>query len=153
MRVKAMLAALVGKTARRRSLVMVACIRLSLAALALLGPCEGGKRCQTPFRAAEAATGPASAQASAEQRMEVLFRGNVQGVGFRYTTLQTARRFRVAGFVRNLPDGQVRVVAEGDAEELDAFLAAVERAMADHISGRDVRRSAASGEFVGFEIR
>ncbi len=49
-------------------------------------------------------------------------RGRVQGVGFRYFALQSARELGVAGFARNLPDGSVEVLAEAD----EAALAALE---------------------------
>jgi len=44
--------------------------------------------------------------------------GRVQGVGFRYATLNTARRLDIDGWVRNLPDGNVEVVARGSSEIL-----------------------------------
>ena len=47
--------------------------------------------------------------------------GRVQGVGFRYFTEATAQREGVAGWVRNLPDRSVEVVAEGDADALERF--------------------------------
>jgi acylphosphatase len=50
-----------------------------------------------------------------------LVSGRVQGVGFRYFARQRADRLGVAGFARNLPDGSVEVVAEGDASALMAF--------------------------------
>ncbi len=45
----------------------------------------------------------------------------MQGVGFRYFARQSAARFGVAGFARNLEDGSVEVVAEGEAAALQAF--------------------------------
>lgn len=48
-------------------------------------------------------------------------RGRVQGVGFRYFARQRADRLGIAGFARNLPDGSVEVIAEGEAEALAAF--------------------------------
>ena len=51
--------------------------------------------------------------------------GRVQGVGFRYFTEATAQREGVAGWVRNLPDRSVEVVAEGDAEAVERFERAV----------------------------
>jgi acylphosphatase len=51
----------------------------------------------------------------------------VQGVGFRYFTQDTARREGLSGLVRNLPDGRVEAVAEGDRESLDRFEAALRR--------------------------
>jgi acylphosphatase len=57
-------------------------------------------------------------------------------VGFRFTAQHVARDFDVAGYVRNLPDGRVELVAEGDPAEIDAFLRAVQDAM--HCYIRDV---------------
>jgi acylphosphatase len=52
----------------------------------------------------------------------VIYEGRVQGVGFRYTVREIARGFEVCGWVRNLPDGSVGLLAAGEAEELDDFL-------------------------------
>ena len=54
------------------------------------------------------------------------FTGRVQGVGFRYHTLQVAKEFELSGFVRNLADGRVELQAEGDETEVRAFVAEVE---------------------------
>jgi len=50
-----------------------------------------------------------------------IVRGLVQGVSFRYYTAQTARQLSLAGYVRNLPDGTVEVLAEGEEGSLDEF--------------------------------
>ncbi len=83
----------------------------------------------------------------------VFFGGHVQGVGFRYSVLQVAREFEVAGFVRNLADGRVELQAEGAARDVDAFVAAVEEKMHGYI--RKTERTAAkrAPEFSGFTIR
>jgi len=47
--------------------------------------------------------------------------GRVQGVGFRYFSQETARRFGIKGWVRNLSDGTVELHVEGTANEVDAF--------------------------------
>jgi len=69
------------------------------------------------------------------ERRRVVFSGRVQGVGFRFTCRSLARGFDVAGFVRNLADGRVELVAEGEPSELDAFLQAIHREMDGYIRG------------------
>ncbi len=86
------------------------------------------------------------------QRRTVHFSGAVQGVGFRYTTRQVAGGFAVTGNVRNLSDGRVRLVAEGESRELDAFLAAVQAEMEDYVSDVESAQAPATGEFSRFEI-
>lgn len=86
-------------------------------------------------------------------RREVHYSGRVQGVGFRYTAQQTARKFRVTGFARNLPDGRVHLVAEGEQAEIDRFLGAIAAALGGNIRGTDTNSSLATGEFSSFAIR
>jgi len=59
--------------------------------------------------------------------LEVRVRGRVQGVGFRYFTLEVARRLNLTGCVMNLRDGGVRVYAEGTRGSLEEFLGALRR--------------------------
>ncbi|HEY3245252.1 MAG TPA: acylphosphatase [Phycisphaerae bacterium] len=68
-------------------------------------------------------------------RRRVLFSGNVQGVGFRYTAYQLAQGYRVGGYVKNLPDGRVELVAEGATDEVRRFIEALEDQMRAHIRG------------------
>ena len=86
-------------------------------------------------------------------RMVVLYSGRVQGVGFRYTAKTVATGFEVTGWVRNLLDGRVELVAEGVRDELEAFARAIREAGLEHcIRHEEVCWSGASGEFRGFEI-
>ena len=87
------------------------------------------------------------------QRRQCTYSGNVQGVGFRYTTQTIARGYDVGGFVRNLPDGRVELLVEGSAEELDRFLGELAEQMAGHIRSVDCDRRPALGEFAEFAIR
>lgn len=68
----------------------------------------------------------------------VYYSGHVQGVGFRASAAGIARRYAVAGWVRNLPDRRVELLAEGEPAEVLAFLADVRTRMADYITGEDV---------------
>ena len=87
------------------------------------------------------------------QRRDVIYRGMVQGVGFRYTARAIARNHAVVGFVRNLADGRVRLVVEGQNEEIDRYLEHLKRYMADYIREARETSSEATGEFDAFEVR
>jgi acylphosphatase len=82
----------------------------------------------------------------------VVYAGSVQGVGFRYTVRGIARGFPVAGYVRNLPDGRVEVVAEGEEGEVVAFVAAVARRWHDNITDASQTDELPQG-LAGFTIR
>ena len=87
------------------------------------------------------------------ERREVYFAGMVQGVGFRYTTRRIAERFRVTGFVQNLPDGRVRTVVEGTALEIDRFLDAIGSELGHYITTQEQDRSEPVGGLQSFDIR
>ena len=83
---------------------------------------------------------------------QVRYSGRVQGVGFRYTTLGLARGYAVTGYVQNLPDGRVELVAEGEPKEVANFL----RTVANHLAGYIHHQEEANvppGEFADFSIR
>lgn len=87
------------------------------------------------------------------KRMQIFYSGYVQGVGFRYTAKSVAAGFEVVGYVRNLPDGRVELVAEGAKDELEAFRRAIRDAGLGHfIRDEQVNWSEAEGGFRGFQI-
>ena len=90
---------------------------------------------------------------TAIMRRHVFFSGQVQGVGFRYSTHRIASNYDVTGFVRNLPDGRVELVAEGDTRVLDDFVQQILNAMEHQISSHTSDTLAAAGNFLNFEIR
>jgi acylphosphatase len=53
--------------------------------------------------------------------------GQVQGVGYRYYVNKLARRYNLTGWVRNLSDGRVEIMAEGEERELQDFIAEVKK--------------------------
>ena len=82
----------------------------------------------------------------------VYYSGHVQGVGFRYTAQRLAAGYPVAGYVRNLANGDVELLAEGPAEAVGAFLDAVTRHMAGSIERTTVHDETPAGR-QGFQIR
>lgn len=89
-----------------------------------------------------------------KQRLDARFEGRVQGVGFRFTCQRIARTLPVTGFVQNLPDGSVRLVAEGRNADLNEFLQQIEDShLGRGIMSRQHVMRAATGEFADFQIR
>lgn len=80
--------------------------------------------------------------------------GRVQGVGFRYHTLGTAQNLNLTGWVRNLRDGRVEVLAEGTHEDLNQLLTALRKgppgAQVDDV---DYEFGDAQGQFNRFQVR
>ena len=81
------------------------------------------------------------------------FIGRVQGVGFRYQTMQVAKEFDVSGFVRNLPDGRVQLEAEGSADEVRGFVIAVHERMTGFVRKVEQTEARRPSQFRGFSIQ
>lgn len=92
-------------------------------------------------------------EATGTERREVYYSGRVQGVGFRYTARSVARGFAVTGFVKNLSDGRVQLVAEGQSAEVRAFLNSLRADMGHCISDVHETSGPAAGRFSTFDIR
>ena len=87
-----------------------------------------------------------------QRAVQVVVTGRVQGVGFRWSALDRATAFGVAGWVRNLHDGSVEAVASGPEAAVDALIDWAQRGPpAARVERIDVE--AVAGEFVGFEQR
>ena len=86
-------------------------------------------------------------------RAILFFSGRVQGVGFRYSTLEIAKRFDVTGTVENCDDGRVKVVVEAVADEIDRFIEAIQTSSPGQIRGVERFESAPCHEFTNFSVR
>lgn len=89
-----------------------------------------------------------------KDRLHAIVKGYVQGVGFRYYVLDAAVALGVNGWVRNLWNGDVEVVAEGEHEALEKLLAILRRGpRAAHVSGVDIDWGEFAGEFSSFHVK
>ena len=84
---------------------------------------------------------------------EIYYTGRVQGVGFRYYALQTAKEFEVSGYVSNLHDGRVRLEAEGDQSEVLGFKNEIEDQLEVFIRKVEHQAQVRSPQYSGFTIR
>ena len=89
-----------------------------------------------------------------DRRLTATFHGRVQGVGFRFTTVEIARNVDIRGYVQNLMDGSVKLVAEGAEDDLNRFMRDLRDAhIYRYVTGEDVHWSDAKGEYTAFSIR
>jgi acylphosphatase len=88
------------------------------------------------------------------ERITAVARGRVQGVGYRYFVVDCAHATGVHGYVRNLPDGTVEMVAESSPAALDDFirLAYARGDLVIKVEEIEVRKGTATGEFHGFRV-
>ena len=91
---------------------------------------------------------------SSEMRLKAVIEGEVQGVGFRWAVQSQAGRLGLTGYAENLPDGSVRVEAEGAPDRLDQLEAFLHQGPRwAEVESLDSQRSPATGEFHRFEAR
>jgi acylphosphatase len=89
---------------------------------------------------------------SARASWQVIYYGRVQGVGFRMTARRLARSYPVAGHVRNLPDGTVKLLVMGDERAAQEFLDAIASAMDGYIERVEVEPAPPDQSIATFEI-
>jgi len=88
------------------------------------------------------------------RRVHILLNGRVQGVGFRNFTQRAARMLKLSGWVRNLRDGRVEMVAEGPSELVGRLLEQVRVGpRAARVTGVEITDEPPQGEAGGFEVR
>ena len=87
------------------------------------------------------------------KRANIFISGRVHGVGFRYSTKRAAQKHSIKGWVKNLSDGRVEIIAEGSEQDMKEFLAWCNKGpMWSKVTDVEVEEEKASGEFSGFEI-
>lgn len=87
-------------------------------------------------------------------RVHVFVSGRVQGVFFRHETRREAKMRGVKGWVRNLPDGRVEAVFEGEEEAVKQLIEFCKRGPPGaKVTGIEVKWEDYMGEFKDFEIR
>jgi acylphosphatase len=91
---------------------------------------------------------------AAETRLHAYVRGRVQGVGFRHFVMTSAQSQGLDGWVRNLWDGRVEVLAEGSKDQLETLLNRLKRGpSSSYVADVEAEWLPATGEFTGFHVR
>jgi len=87
------------------------------------------------------------------KRVHVIYSGNVQGVGFRFTAIDAAQKHGITGWVRNTADGKVELTAEGNEPRLQSFLSDIKKDMSFYIRKEQASWEPATGEFANFQVK
>ena len=87
-------------------------------------------------------------------RTHITIEGRVQGVGYRANTRRTANQLRLKGWVRNLRDGRVEIIAEGNEEMIDRLIQWCYRGPTSaYVSKVIIEKTEPTGEFNGFHVK
>lgn len=89
----------------------------------------------------------------ADKSAHIYYLGSVQGIGFRFGAERTAFSLGLKGWVKNLDDGRVEVLCQGDEGAIKTFLEKMADHFMTHIRDIDIEWSVATDEFSGFDIR
>jgi acylphosphatase len=82
----------------------------------------------------------------------IIFSGTVQGVGFRFTAHRMAARHQLTGYVRNLSDGTVEMLAQGSAGDIDDCLKDIQQALIGHIREARIEEVPPDPRYTDFKI-
>ena len=86
-------------------------------------------------------------------RIEVIYKGRVQGVGFRWQVLTISKNFTCTGYVKNLLDGSVEFLAEGELNEVESFIENIDSKMKGYWTQKSVDKREGIPHFQDFSIR
>ena len=87
-------------------------------------------------------------------KAQIIVQGIVQGVSYRFFTVDMAKQYNIRGYCRNLPDGNVEVIAEGNESMVNEFIKQLKIGpSAAHVTGIDVKWDNTDSGFDNFEIK
>ena len=82
----------------------------------------------------------------------IIFTGTVQGVGFRFTAIRVANHHDLTGFVRNLPDGTVEMLAQGKPEDIDNCIKDIKESFGGYIRKTKIEDTPPDPRYTEFKI-
>ncbi len=82
----------------------------------------------------------------------IIFTGRVQGVGFRFTARRAANRRQLTGFVRNVPDGTVEMLAQGRSEDIDDCIQDLKEYFAGYLKETRIEEIPPDPRYTDFQI-
>ena len=88
-----------------------------------------------------------------KKQVHVYYSGRVQGIGFRFTAERIAEELGILGWVSNLSDGRVELVAEANEDSLKDFLTQLSTIFNRYIQDVQVSWEPATGEFNDFGVK
>ncbi len=88
-----------------------------------------------------------------EKQAHVYYSGRVQGVGFRFTVVEFARELKISGWVRNLADGRVELLAQAQENTVKDFLSKINAYFSSYIRDAHTEWQQISDQLEGFKIK
>ncbi len=88
-----------------------------------------------------------------KETAHIYFSGRVQGVGFRFTCRSLAIKHSIKGWVRNMPDGRVELLAQADSEKIIAFLNDLRKEFKGYILNEETEWLKPEEDYKDFGIR
>ena len=82
----------------------------------------------------------------------IFYSGTVQGIGFRYTVQRFASSLKLTGWVKNLSDGRVEILVEGNQEDIEKLMNQIAEKFQGYIKNKEFSSAPASGKFKDFQI-
>ena len=86
------------------------------------------------------------------KRTHIFYSGGVQGVGFRFTAIDIANSLNLTGWAKNLTDGRVEVICEGEEADINNFIERLEKEFSGYIRDKQISWSEATDKFKDFSI-